>query len=97
MIRNVVLGRLREPGNEADERQLAESLAAIAKLRLPGQLAMSVGQDAGLRAGGWSFAIVNDWTDAAAYANYDADDEHGIYRRAIGAVCADIARVQYEV
>jgi Stress responsive A/B Barrel Domain len=101
VIRNVVLGRLRsaDPAQrEADAALLGEGLAAIAALRLPGLVAMNVGTDAGLRDGGWSFAIVNDWQDADAYRAYDADEEHNRIRREIFAgICQDIARVQFQV
>ena len=59
---------------------------------------MSVGTDAGLRDGGWSFAIVNDWRDAEAYRVYDEDEEHNRLRREIFAVvCQDIGRVQFQL
>jgi len=102
MIRNVVVGRLRpadDPAQRAaDAALLAEGLAGIAALGCPGLLAMHVGTDAGLREGGWSFAITNDWQDAGAYQAYDGDAEHNRIRREIFAViCADIARVQFEL
>lgn len=102
MIRNVVVGRLRQSDDSAqqaaDAALLQEGLAGIAALKVPGMLAMNVGCDLGLRAGGWSFAITNDWEDADAYRAYDADDEHNRLRREIFAnICQDIARVQIEV
>ncbi len=102
MIRNVVVGRLRQSDDSAqqaaDAALLQEGLAGIAALKVPGMLAMNVGCDLGLRAGGWSFAITNDWQDADAYRAYDADDEHNRLRREIFAkICQDIARVQIEV
>jgi hypothetical protein len=102
MIRNVVVGRLRQtedPAQQAaDAALLREGLAGIAALRLPGMIAMSVGSDLGLRDGGWSFAITNDWQDADAYRAYDADEEHNRLRRVIFAkICQDIARVQIEL
>lgn len=97
MIRNVVMGRLREDLDADGETTFVQGLAGIAALRLPGQLAMSVGRDAGLRPGGWSFAIVNDWADAESYRGYDVDDEHGRYRAMIGRACAELARVQFEI
>jgi hypothetical protein len=61
VIRNVVVGRLRQaddPAQQAaDAALLEEGLAAIAALRFPGMLAMNVGHDLGLRDGGWNFAI----------------------------------------
>jgi Stress responsive A/B Barrel Domain len=102
MIRNVVVGRLRPAEDAAqqaaDAALLQEGLAGIAALRFPGLLAMHVGCDAGLRAGGWSFAITNDWQDAEAYRVYDEDQEHNRLRREIFAViCADIARLQFHI
>jgi stress responsive alpha/beta barrel protein len=102
VIRNVVLGRLRSGGDpaerETDAALLQEGLAGIAALSFPGLIAMSVGTDVGLRDGGWTFAIVNDWQDADAYRIYDADEEHNRIRREIFAkICQDIARVQFEV
>jgi hypothetical protein len=102
MIRNVVVGRLRAaagPAQQAaDTALLAEGLAGIEALRLPGLLAVHTGTDAGLRPGGWSFAITSDWQDAEAYRVYDEDEEHNRLRREIFAVlCQDIARVQFEI
>jgi hypothetical protein len=102
VIRNVVVGRLRpaeDPAQQAaDAALLREGLAGIAALRFPGLAAMSVGLDLGLRDGGWSFAITNDWHDADAYRVYDADEEHNRLRREIFAkVCQDVARVQFQV
>ena len=102
MIRNVVVGRLRpteDPARQAaDAALLQEGLAGIAALKFPGMLAMSTGADLGLRDGGWSFAITNDWQDVESYRVYDADEEHNRLRREIFAkICQDIARVQIEL
>ena len=102
VIRNVVVGRLRQTDDPdqqaADAALLQEGLAGMAALRLPGMLAMSVGADLGLRDGGWSFAITNDWQDADSYRTYDADEEHNRLRREIFAkICQDIARVQIQL
>ena len=99
MIRNAVMGRLRDElvGDAGANERLDVAVAAIAALQLPGLLAMTCGRDLGLRAGGWSFAIVNDWVDAAAYAAYDVEAEHNRHRAVIGELCAQIARVQFEI
>jgi hypothetical protein len=102
VIRNVVVGRLRpaeDPAQrEADAVLLKQGLAGIAALKFPGLLAMNVGSDLGLRDGGWSFAITNDWQDADSYRVYDADEEHNRLRREIFApICQDIARVQMQI
>jgi hypothetical protein len=102
MIRNVVVGRLRpaeDPAQHAaDAALLQEGLAGIAALTFPGMLAMTTGSDLGLRDGGWSFAITNDWQDVESYRVYDADEEHNRLRREIFAkICQDIARVQIDL
>ncbi len=97
MIRNVVVGRLPEDADEQARAQLDRGLAGIAALRLPGLIETRVGRDLGLRAGGWSFAITNDWTDADAYRSYDVDSEHNVYRAMVAAVCTELARVQFEI
>lgn len=98
MIRNVVMGKLREGDDpEADLEQLNRGLGGIAALTLPGLLANRVGLDEGLRDGGWSFAITNDWIDVDAYLGYDTDPEHNGYRAMIAEVCEQVARVQFEI
>lgn len=94
MIRNVVMGRT---ADTADAAEIEAGLAGIAGLDLPGMLACTVGRDLGLREGGWSFAIVNDWADADVYRAYDLDAEHNRYRAMLVGNCSDIARVQLEV
>jgi hypothetical protein len=96
MIRNVVLGRLRDPNDPATSAQLDEGLAGIAALDLPGLISMQVGRDAQLRDGAWTFAIVNDWADADRYRAYDTDEDHNHYRRLIVEVC-EVARVQFAI
>ena len=93
------MGRLRPADGEAalrDRRQLDEGLAGIAALRLPGLLSNRIGLDLGLREGGWSFAITNDWVDADAYRTYDLDPEHNRFRAMVVEVCEQVARVQFE-
>ncbi len=97
MIRNVVMGRLPDDATEEQQAQLDAALAGIAGLDLPGQVSMTVGRDLGLRPGGWSFTIVNDWADEEAYRGYDDDPEHNVYRRQIGSVVESIARVQIDL
>ena len=102
MIRNVVVGRLRASHTPeqaaADTAQLDQALAGIVALDLPGCVAVHVGRDLGLRAGGWSFTITSDWVDAEAYRAYDLDEEHNRLRHELfGPVCAEIARVQIEI
>ncbi|MEH3155975.1 MAG: Dabb family protein [Gordonia paraffinivorans] len=100
MIRNVVMGRLRAAeGDQAeqDRARLEAALAGIAALDLPGCLANHTGLDAGLREGGWDFAITNDWETAEDYRGYDVDHEHNVHRSEIVAVAEQVARVQFEI
>jgi hypothetical protein len=94
MIRNVVLGRLRDG---VDPAEVEPALAAIAGLTPDGLLDCRVGRDQRLRGGSWDFAITSDFVDADAYRAYDADAEHNRIRREMFApICADLARVQFE-
>jgi hypothetical protein len=101
MMRNVVVGRLRDAPDEEATRQdgerLERALAGIAALDLPGLLDCRVGRDAGVREGGWSFAITNDFVDVDAYRLYDADEEHGRHRQVLVEVSDQLARVQFEI
>lgn len=97
MIRNVVMGRLRDDLTDDERQGVEQALAGIAGLQLPGQLAMTVGRDLGLRDGGYDFAIVNDWQDEDAYRAYDLEDEHNRYRATVAAACVHIGRVQIRV
>jgi hypothetical protein len=95
VIRNVVVGRLRQG---ADEEALAEALRGLLLLPLDGLLEMQVGRDAGLREGTWDYVITADFTDADAYRRYDADAEHDRLRRELFDVLSEeIARVQFEI
>ncbi len=97
MIRNVVLGRLDPDADDETRFALDTALLGIAGLRPAGLVGpMRIGYDAGLREGGWSFAITNDWVDVAAYSAYDTDAEHNEFRALIARACAELARVQFE-
>jgi hypothetical protein len=94
MVRNVVVGRLRD-GHELAE--LEPALAAIAALAPPGLLEVRVGTDLRLRGeGSWDFAITSDFVDEAAYRAYDGEAEHNrIRREAFAPICEQIVRVQF--
>ena len=94
VIRNVVMVKL-EPGQDPDA--VAEIQESFRRLNCPGTLSYTVGSDLGLRDGGWSFAIVADFTDADAYRAYDLDDEHNAVRARLAPMAQQIARVQFEV
>ena len=94
MIRNVVLVALR-PG--ADPDAVAAIQDGLRSLDCPGTIAYTLGDDLGLRAGNWSFAIVADFTDAAAYRAYDADAEHNRLRARLAPLARTTARAQFEV
>ncbi|MFC8502292.1 hypothetical protein ACFUC1_08030 [Pedococcus sp. NPDC057267] len=97
MIRNLVLIRMAPDAADADWALLRAGLDGVASLRMPGQVSVHVGLDLGLRAGGWSAAISNDWADADAYRAYDVDHEHIRYRAMIVQAAAEVARVQLSI
>ena len=94
MIRNVVLGRLRDGVGQAE---IEPALAAIVALDPPGLLDCRVGRDLRLRDESWDFAITSDFADAAAYQGDDREAGHNRVRREMFVpLCAEIARVQFE-
>jgi hypothetical protein len=94
MIRSVVLVQL-IPGAEAE--QVAAIQAGFRALNCPGTVSYTLGDDLGLREGNWSFAIVADFTDEAAYRGYDADAEHNRLRAQLKPLTSNLARVQFSL
>ena len=92
MIRNVVAVRLKP---DHDPERVAALRASFAALDTPGTLSYTIGPDLALRDGTWSFAIVADFTDEAAYRLYDEDPEHNRLRAELAPFAAEIARVQF--
>jgi len=94
VIRNVVVGRLREG---ADPAALQTALDAIAALDPPGLVALVIGRDLALREESWDFAITSDFVDAEAYRTYDLEAEHNRVRQELfGPICDQIVRVQVD-
>jgi hypothetical protein len=94
VIRNVVMVELTP---DADLAKVAEIQDGLRAVNTPGTIGYSLGDDAGLREGNWSFAIVCDFTDADAYRTYDLDAEHNRLRGELAAFAAQIARVQFQL
>ena len=95
MIRNVVVGRVRPDVSAAT---IDAALAAIKALDVVRGTDLQAGRDLGLRDGNWSFAIVGDFADEAAYRRYDEDAEHNRVRREMVApMCEEIVRLQFTV
>jgi hypothetical protein len=95
VIRNVVVGRLRQ---DADLARLEEGLSGLRALDIEGLLRLQCGPDAGLRDGNWDYSITADLADEAAYRRYDEDEEHNRLRReCFGPVSEQIVRVQFVV
>lgn len=92
MIRNVVTVKVRDG---YDEAWLADLLRRFQTLNTPGTIAYTIGRDAGLRDGGWTFAIVSDYADAEAYRRYDADEEHNALRAELAPHAEQVSRVQF--
>jgi hypothetical protein len=94
MIRNVVMVKLRP---DADRDEVASIQLGLRSLQLPGTVSYTIGDDLGLRDGNWSFAIVADFTDAAAYRAYDLDGAHNDLRARLAPLTEQTSRVQFEV
>lgn len=93
MIRNVVVGRVRDG---LTPEVLRPGLQAILALEPPGLVAVEVGTDLRLRDSSWDFAITSDFVDEAAYRAYDLEAEHNRVRRELfDPFCEQIARVQF--
>ncbi len=95
MIRNVTLVDFK-PGTTKD--YIAGIAAAMARLKTPGLLHLSMGADLSLREGNMNYAVVADFVDAAAYRAFDEDPERArIWRDMTGPALARDERVQYEI
>ena len=94
MIRNVVLVKLKAGADAAEVARIQDGLR---NLGCPGTVSFTLGDDLGLRDGTWSFAIVADFTDEAAYRGYDLDPEHNRLRGLLGLLAEQTARVQFEL
>ena len=94
MIRNVVVGRVRE-GVPAE--QVEAAIQALRDLRVEGvEFRLVGGQDRGLREGNASFALTADFVSDEAYRTYDADPEHNRIRRELVApISSSIERIQF--
>jgi hypothetical protein len=93
MIRNVVMVKMREG---YDPEWLSGLLRRFQAMNCPGTVAYTIGLDLGLREGGWTFAIVADFVDTAAYQAYDADEHHNALRAELAPHAEQIARVQFQ-
>jgi hypothetical protein len=94
VIRNIVLVKLKP---RQDPWAVAQAQQAFLDLNCPGTLSYVIGDDLGLREGNWSFAIVADFTDAAAYRAYDQDPAHNQARAGLGPLTEQVARIQFEL
>ncbi len=94
MIRNVVMGRLKDGFALSD---VEAPLAGIKALNTEGTVDCQVGTDLRLREGGWDWAITSTFVDVAAYRVYDTDDAHIEIRRELGGKSEQVIRVQFEV
>jgi hypothetical protein len=92
MIRNVVMVKLTEG---ADPEVVGAVQAGFRGLEPAGCVSYTLGDDLGLKAGAWSFAIVADFADEASYLAYDLDAEHNRLRGLLAPHAEQIARVQF--
>lgn len=94
MVRNVVLVELKPDADLAAVASIQDGLRA---LDCPGTVSYTLGDDLGLRDGNWSFAIVADFENEAAYRGYDEDAEHNRLRGLLAAHSQRVARAQFEI
>ena len=94
MVRNVVLVELKP---DADRAAVASIQEGLRGLDCPGTISYTLGDDLGLREGNWSFAIVADFENEAAYRAYDQDAEHNRLRGLLAAHAEQVARAQFEI
>jgi hypothetical protein len=94
MIRNVVMVKL---SDGADATAIAEIQDGFRAMNPPGCVSYTLGDDLGLREGNWSFAIVADFEDEAAYRAYDAEAEHNRLRGRLAPHVESIARAQFSL
>ena len=96
MIRNVVVGRLRDG---VSPEEIEPGLQALRDLKVAGvDFALVAGVDLGLRDGAASYALTCDFVDEDAYRAYDADAEHNwIRREMIAPLSASVERVQFRL
>ncbi len=96
MIRNVVVGRLRD-GVAPEE--IEPALQALRDLKVDGvEFTLVAGVDLGLREGAASYALTCDFVDEDAYRAYDADPEHNRVRREMFApLSVLVERVQFRL
>jgi hypothetical protein len=94
VIRNVVMVELKAG---ADRDTVARIQQGFRELNIPGTLQYTLGDDVGLKDGGWSFAIVSDYVDEDAYRAYDLDAEHNRLRAELAPHAERTARVQFKL
>ncbi|MEJ2860832.1 Dabb family protein [Actinomycetospora flava] len=94
MIRNVVVGRIRE---DVPAEQVEAAIQALRDLTVEGvEFRVVGGRDLGLRDGNAHFALTADFVSEDAYRIYDADPEHNRIRRELFAPIAEsIDRIQF--
>jgi hypothetical protein len=96
MIRNVVVGRLRDG---VPPEEIEPGLQALRDLKVDGvAFTLVAGVDLGLRDESASYALTCDFVDEDAYRVYDADPEHNrIRREMIAPLSVSVERVQFRL
>jgi hypothetical protein len=92
VIRHVVLARFRDG---VSDEEVDAFLDAMRRVWVDGQRSLSCDRAAGLRPGGWDYALVADFDDDDAYRRYDEDPEHRRVREELApALVLEAARAQ---
>ena len=97
MIRHVAMFRLIDDAPEGTRALLDEGLKRLAEV-IPQISAYTYGGDLGLREGNFDLAVVADFENAEAFAEYVSHPEHQSFLRdRLMPVVADRVAVQFEL
>jgi len=95
MIRNVVVGRLKDG---VDPAEIEKGLQSLRDLRIEGlDLDLRAGPDLGLREGNAHFVLTLDLPDEESYRVYDDDEHNRIRRELFAPLCSSIERIQFRL
>jgi hypothetical protein len=97
MLRHIAMFSLQDDAPEGTLEHLCEGLALVVRA-VPGIEAYTYGQDLGLRAGNFDFAVVADFADAKAFAGYVEHPAHRTFiTERLTPVVAERVSAQFEL
>ena len=97
MLRHIAIFRLIDDVPEGTLESLCQGLAQLAQT-IPQIGNYTYGQDLGLRAGNFDFAVVADFEDAEAFAGYVTHPDHQAFvQDQLTPVVAERVALQFEI